>query len=57
MLSIMAWESLLSYSISIGVSIVLTFVQPLLLKIYIDPLFKFLLKLGYKMADLKLGAK
>ena len=58
MLTIMTWESLLSYSISIGVSIDPTgFVQPLLPKIYIDSLFKFLPTLGYKMTDSKLGAE
>ena len=46
MLSIMAWESLLSYSISI----VPTYVWPLLPKYtYVDSLFKFLPKLGHKI--------
>ena len=57
MLSIMAWESLLSYSVYIRVSIVPTFVRPLLPKIYIDSLFKVLLKLGHRMKDSKLGAE
>ena len=57
MLSIMAWKSPLSYSISIRVSIIPTFVWPLLPKIYVDSLFKFLPKLGHKMTDLKLGVQ
>ena len=57
MLSIMAWELPLAYSIFIRVSIVPTFLQSLLPKIYIDSLFKFLLKLGHKMTDSKLGVQ
>ena len=57
-LRIMAWESPLSYSISIGVSIVPTFVQSLATaKNIIDSSFKFLLKLWHKMTDSKLGSQ
>ena len=56
MLSIMARQSLLSYSIFIRVSIVSTFVWLLLLKMYIVS-FKYLSKLGHKMTDSKLGVE
>ena len=56
-LSIIAWKPRLSYSRSMGVSIIPTFVRPLMSKIYIDSLFKFLPKLGHKMTDSKLGAQ